>query len=1100
MEQDALFLENGILGVISVDFYAMNDIFLRLKQEVLDLHDSATERTYYRSLCNFFEEYAVSYIKKMGTPIATVEESVASQEEKIGFPDITVRDGNRLVGWIEVKSPEENLVAEKFNEQFDKYKDSLENIIFTNLREWQLWQWSEGESEMVSNLIFDLTSLEIENLSDFEKLLQLFFEGRAYKTRTPKQLAFALAKKTRFLSKQVEEAFESGEKAGALQDIKDAFEHTLIQDITVHQFSNMFAETMAYSLFLAALEHVQRGNQNELSLGNASEYLPINVPVLSDLYGLVNKVAKTIPNIYSATRLLVDQLNASDIESVRKKLVEHKPGEDPVLQFYEPFLKEYDPAEREARGVYYTPKPVVDYIIRSVDKILRKSFKKEKGLADESVNILDPATGTGTFLMSAIQQIYSNIEEKYNSLGSAIVTKEFNNIVLKHILKHFFGFELLIAPYAITHLKLTLELERLGFDFTLTYDDGDPTNDRFQVYLANTLDNPSKAPEKLVGFNSIPQESENARKVKSDVPLIAIIGNPPYSISSMNPGEWIENLIGDYKKNLEGEQNLNALSDDYIKFIRFSQWRIARTGQGVFAMITNGSLLDGVIHRTMRHSLLETFDELYIYNLHGSSRRGEACPDGSPDENVFDIQQGVSINIFIKYAEKKDSTVLKYCDLWGSRKHKFETLIGEKFEETNWTVLSPEAPYWFFVPKDPAFNEEYYRYACVKDFFLKEGSGIKFRKDNLLIKNHFSKDNVVEMLQDINNNEVDILQKYNFKETKDWKLSEKKKWFLNWDDSDVIRVNYRPFDYRYTYYPIETISKIIVRGDSRVSLMRNMILPNLGLITRRTAENTRTWQQVFVSSTPIDINFLSAQTYIHPLYLYDSEKSQLSLHNESNNSTGRSPNLSDEYIQKLADKIGLTFIMDGQGDLSNNFGPEDIFYYNYAILFSPSFRERYQEQLKIDFPYIPLFADKKVFQELVILGKEFVYLHLLGETPFGNENGIFDKPSDWHIKVGGEQVDKERDWHVDEVKYSGNEHRVYINEHQYIEKVEAAVWEFYIGGYQVCEKWLKDRQKLDRALTSQELKHYLKIIVGIRETIRLMEQVDKVLPEWPSVE
>ncbi len=484
-----------------------------------------------------------------------------------------------------------------------------------------------------------------------------------------------------------------------LGKLKETFEKTLIQDIGPHQFANMVSETLAYSLFLAALEHARRGTDEELTLTNAIDYLPTNVPILADLYSLIKKIATTIPSITDAARLLVDQLNASDIERIRQKLVEHKPGEDPVIQFYEPFLKEYDPKEREARGVYYTPKPVVDYIVKSVDILLRDKFGKTKGLADESVHLLDPATGTGTFLMSAIQQIYSDTKRQNEAQGEVMVQKAFNDIVLNHILKHFYGFELLIAPYAVAHLKLTLEVERLGFDFALTRDDGDKDNDRFKIYLANTLDDPNKPPEKLfVGYDAIPQESESARKVKSGVPILAIIGNPPYSnFGRMNRGDWILDLLKDYKQGLK-EKKIN-LDDDFIKFIRFAQWKLEQTGQGIFAMITSNTFIDGITHRQMRRSLMDAFNEIYIYDLHGNSRKGEVAPDGSKDENVFAIQQGVSINIFVKHPDKRQDTVVKYAELWGPRAEKFATLLDESFADTKWQTLSPQSPNWFFVER-----------------------------------------------------------------------------------------------------------------------------------------------------------------------------------------------------------------------------------------------------------------------------------------------------------------------------------------------------------------------------------------------------------------
>src|SRR3989344_5265781 len=393
----------------------MNIMIELLKQKIAKIKDTATERSYYPLLCAFFEEYAKSNVLKLRNPQATPKETSTKYEHRIGFPDITIRNGNDLIGWVEMKIPQENLNAEKFQAQFSKYKESLENIIFTNLRDWQLWQWKDDEAKKTADIAFDLTDISNASSEEFEQFLIKFFEGRAYQTRTPKQLALALAKKTRLLSQQVEEALNKSEADSDLQRLKETFEKTLIQDISEHQFANMVAETMAYSLFLAALEHSRRG--------------------------------------------------------------------------------------------------------------------------------------TGTFLMSAIQEIHGNIKKENASLGDEMVAREFNRVILSHILKHFYGFELLIAPYAIAHLKLTLEVERLGFDFANSKDDNDKDNDRFKVYLANTLDDPNKPPQKLFGFDSIPQESENAREVKKNVPILAIVGNPPYSnFGRMNRGEWILNLRNDYEQ------------------------------------------------------------------------------------------------------------------------------------------------------------------------------------------------------------------------------------------------------------------------------------------------------------------------------------------------------------------------------------------------------------------------------------------------------------------------------------------------------------------------------------------------------------------------
>ncbi len=1103
----------------------MNIMIELLKQKIAKIKDTATERSYYPLLCGFFEEYAKSGALKLRDPHATPEETSTQYEHKVGFPDITIRNGNDLIGWVEVKTPQENLNAEKFQEQFSKYKESLENIIFTNLREWQLWQWEEGESKKTVETFFDLTDINNASSEEHERFLIKFFEGRAYQTRTPKQLALALAKKTRLLSKQVEEALEKSEADSDLRKLKETFEKTLIQDISEHQFANMVAETMAYSLFLAALEHSRRDGA-ELTLTNAIDYLPTNVPILADLYSLIKKVSSTIPTIYEATRLLVDQLNASEIERIHQKLVEHKPGEDPVIQFYEPFLKEYDPKEREARGVYYTPKPVVDYIVKSVDWLLCNRFNKAKGLADESVHLLDPATGTGTFLMSAIQEIYTNIKKENSSLGDEMVKREFNRVVLSHILKHFYGFELLIAPYAIAHLKLTLEVERLGFAFANSKDDND--NDRFKVYLANTLDDPNKPPQKLFGFDSIPQESEKAREVKKNAPILAIVGNPPYSGISQNPVEtvvientkdgktkkkkirtWIGDLIEDYKYT-EGNRNSGKhfkekkhwLGDDYVKFIRFGQWKIDQNGEGILALITNHSYLDNPTFRGMRWQLMNSFDEIYVLNLHGNAKTEKTTPEGEQDENVFSIQQGVAISIFIKKSGVNSSkSRVFYSDLWGLRQEKFSFLLDNGFSATDWKEIKPSSPHYFFVSKSGEGSAEFLEYSKITDIFPVNVTGIVTARDEFVID--YDKKNLLNRIEDFCNpaNSDDYIRgkyfgskksgKYLSGDTRGWKLSDARKKIARENHVENIKdILYRPFDVRSIYYH----PKMVDWG--REAIIHNFLSgPNLGLCFMRQVSLDEGYSHFLVTTHMIDNRtFKSVRGIIQlpPLYLY-SDTSQSNLLNQES----RKANLSSDFIKKCSEKLGFKFISKGKGDLEKTFGPESVFYYAYAIFHSSTYRSRYAEQLKIDFPRLPLTSDKELFAQLVALGNELVNHHLLGENPFDTSKTILEDSSKWNVKIGGSHPENFEDWKVTDVRYDEKEQRVYVNPEQYFEGMEKEVWEFMIGGYQVCEKWLKDRKKAERVLSTKDLKHYMKIIVVLRETIRVMKEVDRAIPSWP---
>ncbi|MBU1164627.1 N-6 DNA methylase [Patescibacteria group bacterium] len=1082
----------------------MNNVaILKLNQEILKIKDKATERSYYPVICNFLKEFAE--IQKKKNFFATAEESSTVIKKGIGFPDITARQGNHLIGWIEIKLPKDNLNNEKFSDQFDKYKDALENILFTNLREWQLWQWDDkGKATKVKEIIFDISDFAIGEEEKLENILIEFFEGRPYEARTPKQLALALAKKTKLLSKQVEEAYSEDDKDSDLVKLKSTFEKTLIQNISVHQFANMVAETMSYSLFLAFLEHVHRGNGTELTLTNAIDYLPTNVPILADLYSLVNKVSKTIPTIHQSIFTLIDQLESSDMDRIYNKLVEHKPGEDPVIQFYEPFLKEYDPVERESRGVYYTPKPVVDYIVRSVDYILRDKFGKNKGLADDSVHLLDPATGTGTFLMSAIQEIYSNIKKENKTLGDEIVEKEFNNIVVNHILKHFYGFELLIAPYAIAHLKLTLLLEDLGFNFEITKNDGDPDNDRLKVYLANTLDDPNKPPQlDLPGYH-IAEETSKANEVKKTKPIIAILGNPPYSGISLNMQDSMRQLVERYKfigeerirekGALQFEKNLN---DDYIKFISFAQSLVEKNKFGVIALITNNGYLDSPTLRGLRYNLLQSFDKLYFLNLCGSTKKGNKDKKGGKDESVFNIQLGTAIMFLVKNKTKLGKKEVYYYEKTGSRLDKFEFLLRNNIQTVKWKKIDPKDDKYFFVPMDEKKESEYKKYYDIQNIFCKKSIGIITARDNFIINEDKGNllDNVNSFGKNINLPNGILCQKLNISQKKGWNIDNAKKSFAEIEDIEnyIKKIAYRPFDSRYIFY-----HKSLIWGMSH-PIMKNFIVDdnnNVGIILCRQVNED--FSHIFIANKLVESSYISNKTKeinnIFPLYIYDDKNSQQA---SLLSKVGvRVPNLSSNFIKKFSSKLKLNFVSDGKGDLKKIFGPEDIFYYSYAIFHCPTYRSRYAEQLKIDFPRLPLISDKRLFKILGIKGNELVNLHLLGENPFDKSKTIFDSPSKWNVKIGGEKSDNIDDWEVTEVRYNEKEKRVYINKAKYFEGIEKEVWEFMIGGYQVCEKWLKDRKKAERSI-KDELKHYMKIIVSIRETIRIMKEIDKLIPKWP---
>ena len=698
----------------------------------------------------------------------------------------------------------------------------------------------------------------------------------------------------------------------------------------------------------------------------------------------------------------------------------------------------------------------------TIDHILKTHFDKPQGLADPSVLVLDPAVGTATFLYMVINEIHDAIA----SQGQAGL---WNDYVVEKLLPRIFGFELLMAPYAMAHLKLGLLLRETGYQFE--------KEQRLGIYLTNTLEEAFKKSEQLAGFNEyIVEEANAAAEIKRDKPIMVVLGNPPYSVSSINRGEWIDTLLEDYKQGLH-EKKLN-IDDDYIKFIRFAQWRIEQTGYGILAFITNNSYLDGLTHRRMRECLLQGFSDVYILNLHGSSRRGEKAPNDIKDENVFDIQQGVAIGIFVKEPNKSGLAIVHYADMWGMREKKYQALFESDTGTVDWQELAPTPPYFFSIPKDFARMEEYQAGDSIRQVFAVSGTGIKTERDSITI--HFTEASLRAVLDDFTKlEESELRQKYHLeKDSRDWKVSNAKKDITSSrTERRFIRVvHYRPFDMRLTYYTGTTRGFIGTPG----RLMADCFLqPNIGLIAKR--QNKREpFSYIFVTkAAPESCLFESAyaNNIVFPLYLYPIEQEIASgLYQPEE----RRPNLNPEFIKTASEKLGLNFVEDGKGNLKESFGPEDIFNYAYAVLHSPTYRSRYAEFLKIDFPRLPLTSDRDLFRTLVAKGAELATLHLM-ESP--KLNSLITR-----YPIVGPNV-------VDKVRYDEANQQVYINRSQYFEGVSPEVWNFHIGGYQVCHKWLKDRK--GRTLSYNELTHYQKVVVALKETIRLMEEIDGLIPGWP---
>ncbi|MGB6092294.1 MAG: type ISP restriction/modification enzyme [Moheibacter sp.] len=1015
--------------------------------------------------------------------VPTIRATNEPKRQKCGAPDYILTKKDIPVGFIEAKDiGDKDLDGAKKTgnkEQFDRYKASLNNLIFTDYINFHLYR----EGEFVTKIaIAEITDKGIkplpENFGNFENLIKDFCVHVGQTIKSSKKLAEMMAGKARLLADIIEKSLTSDEENQENSTLKDqmlAFKQILIHDITPQGFADVYAQTIAYGMFAARLHDptLETFNRQE-----AAELIPKSNPFLRKLFGYIAG-----PDIDDRIKWVVENLSeiflACNVEEILKNYGKSTKMEDPIIHFYETFLSEYDPKLRKSRGVWYTPQPVVNFIVRAVDDILKTEFDLPQGLADTSkttikvntqtadkrsatgykqmeqevhkVQILDPATGTGTFLAEVVKHIHKKFQGQQGI---------WSNYVETHLLPRLNGFELLMASYAMAHLKLDLLLTETGFKPT--------SNQRFKVYLTNSLEEHHQDTGTLFA-NWLSTEANEANHIKRDSPVMCVIGNPPYAVSSTNKNDWIQDLISDYKKNLN-ERKIN-LDDDYIKFIRYGQHYIDKNGSGVLAYISNNSFIDGITHRQMRKHLLETFDKIYILDLHGNAKKKEVCPDGSPDQNVFDIMQGVSINIFVKTDKKKKTELgeVYHFDLQGKRNHKYETLNNSTISNMKWAKLEFKKPYYFFVPKDFESEENYKKGFKVDELFIEKVPGLETIRDAITI--HFKQEDLKNVVNDfLTLEENEIASKYNTKDARDWKISRAKEDVkLNIDNKKVWQnVYYRPFDTRKTFYSGKQ-NGFVCNG--RYNVMKNLLEDNLALIVPR--QTTQDYRHNFITNKIFEGNITASAKLFgtgngFPLYIYPETNGQQTIEQ----SNERKPNLKTEIVNQIADNLGLTFTNEKE-TTENTFSPIDILDYIYAVLHSPTYREKYKEFLKIDFPRVPYPKDKDTFWQLVKLGGEIREIHLL-ESPTV-EIYITQYPIDGDNVVG---------------KTKFQDGKVYINETQYFDNVPQVAWEFYIGGYQPAQKWLKDRK--DRKLEFDDILHYQKIIVALTETDRLMKEIDKI--------
>lgn len=954
------------------------------------------------------------------------------RKQKCGAPDYIIQKRNIPIGYIEAKDIDKNLDTIDKSEQLARYKASLDNLILTNYLEF--WFYVNGE-HVDTVKIAELQNGKIKTFDkEYQKLIdhiKNFCNYQGQTIKSPKQLANLMAQKAVMIRDVIINALDMCTES-SLVNQRDAFKQILLHDLTNHTFADMYAQTIAYGLFVARLNDT---TLEDFSRQEARELISKNNPFLRQLFDYISG-ANLDDSLVWIVDDLVEIFRAVDLNKLLKNFGRTTQMSDPFLHFYETFLESYDKVNKEKRGVYYTPQPVVRFIVSAVDRILKNDFNLSHGLADDTtikhtrtlyyrskkvrgkvvdlpvtteediykVQILDPATGTGTFLAETIRKIYSYF---VNQQGI------WSQYVDKALIPRLNGFEIMMTPYVMCHLKLDLLLQDTGYQTTRQ------TN-RFNVYLTNALEKDETSKYPLLDWLS--EEAKQAGRIKSETPIMIVMGNPPYSISSCNKSKYIDEIMEVYKQDLN-EKNIQPLSDDYIKFIRMGETYIEKNKEGVLAYISNNRFLDGVIHRRMRQRLMETFDKIYILDLHGNAKKKETARDGSKDENVFDIQQGVSINIFVKTGNKQPKELAKvyHAELMGLRENKFDYLNNHEIDNVEFMELQPVEPYYFFVPKDFNAQSDYDKGFKIDELFKINTSGVKTHHDNELVS----------------------IQPF---------------------DTEYNKIYYyKPFDIRYIDYNTNKVVR------HRYNVMKHFIIgDNIGLILMRSLVNTETYSTVQLSNSLSDINYYGFQSYNFPLYLYDDNSAQTSFFE-----LNRKPNLNMDIVQDLETRLGLTFTPEKE-NTECTFAPIDILDYIYGVLHSNKYRTKYKEFLKIDFPRIPYPANKDYFFNVAELGKRLREIHLM-EAPEVKE----------YITSYGVSGDNE----VIKPEYKDN--KVYINRAQYFDNVPEVAWNFYIGGYQPAQKWLKDRK--GRILSYDEILHYQQIIKALVLTNDIMQQIDEIV-------
>ncbi|ENN2693733.1 N-6 DNA methylase [Campylobacter jejuni] len=1041
-------------------------------ENIKDISTNDKEHTHRTALQNLLQAIKDNQDKQNKI---SIKQEPNNDKEGRGAPDFLITKDFLTLGYIENKRVNANLDNIITSDQILKYTKLSPNIILTDYLRFILLSLNDKNEIIICKEVKICSLDEIKSIvknqslldtktQELNELFSIFFSKIPNPINSALDFANHLSLRTRILKDEL----LLSSKNETLLSLFNTFKETLYKELSYEEFCDSFAQTLTYSLFLAKLNN---DTAKEIDLNNAKKFIPKSFPLIRSMSGFLDDSFENLENIKWLLEEIINIINHIDITSIIKEL--NKTGEkdlfnrptilsthkDPYLHFYETFLASYDPKLREVRGVYYTPAPVVIFIINAIDEALKQDFNHKKGLSealDKNITLLDFATGTGTFLLEAFRKALEPISK--NSV----------NYNPKVLIDKFCGFEFLIAPYTIAHLKISQSFKE-EFNSPLNDDES------LKIALTNTLYFKSISKEQndqntLFTLIDLTKEFKKAQKIKEEQILI-ITGNPPYSGASSNKGlyedeikisyglepskanlndeqkKWISSYLKEkskqntstfkaiYEKHkLENEKNPKWLLDDYVKFIRFAQSKIDSQESGIFAFISNNSFLDNPTFRGMRYSLMQSFDKIYILNLHGDTRKKEKAPDGSKDDNVFDIMQGVSINIFIKQNSKAKNTKIYYHDLYGKRKDKYEFLYENDLNSIKWTLVKNNEPFYLFLPQNNDLLEEYNKGISVKDIFMLSSVGIASSKDAILIST---------------NNKKLEQQVYNF--------------YNEFDKKYIKEIAYKPFDTQKIYYDIKKVER------PRIDIMEHFLgYENIGLIYDR-GTNLKEISNLFISSKVIDKHLVGANSYVSPLYLYPTTRSKKFLKKEN-------PNFNEENFTSKIENFKESFRTFIDELYKEKFSPEDILGYIYAVLFHKIYREKYLDFLKIDFPKIPFTKDKNTFKNLSKLGLKLVNLHLLknDELDFNIGEALFKDI-------------KNKNFKIQKIKYNKDVKELFINESLYFNKVSPEIYEFKIGGYAVLDKYLKSHKEEDI-----DHKHFTLIIQTLDETLKIQDEISKI--------